>query len=94
VPQTFITLKTPSLLTGFEPMNLGSNGKYDNHYTTENDYIWVNTVRYVKTIWSEDDTIMPKHETAVFLNITPEYFSLCCDCQKIQERLLNNKMVC
>jgi hypothetical protein len=30
-------LKNSSLSTGFEPMILGSNGKHDNHYTTEND---------------------------------------------------------
>jgi hypothetical protein len=33
----FIALKNLSLSAGFEPTNLGSNGKYDNHYTTEND---------------------------------------------------------
>jgi hypothetical protein len=27
--------KNPLLSAGFEPANLGSNGKYDNHYTTE-----------------------------------------------------------
>jgi hypothetical protein len=31
----FISLKNPSLLTGFEPANLASNGKQVNHYTTE-----------------------------------------------------------
>jgi hypothetical protein len=30
-----ITLKNSSSLAGFEPTNLGSNGKYDNHETTE-----------------------------------------------------------
>jgi hypothetical protein len=29
----------PSSSVGFEAENLGSNGKYDNHYTTENDKI-------------------------------------------------------
>jgi hypothetical protein len=32
-----IALKIPSLSAGFEPANLGSNGKHDNNYTTEND---------------------------------------------------------
>jgi hypothetical protein len=35
VPRIFIALKNPSLLAGFEPVNLGSNGKHDNHYTTK-----------------------------------------------------------
>jgi hypothetical protein len=35
--KNFIPLKSPLLSAGFEPMNLGSNGKHDNHYTTEND---------------------------------------------------------
>jgi hypothetical protein len=33
----FITLKNPSLSAGLQPANLGSNGKHDNHYTTENN---------------------------------------------------------
>jgi hypothetical protein len=33
----FFTLKNPSLLAEFEPMNIGSNGKHNNLYTTEND---------------------------------------------------------
>jgi hypothetical protein len=33
----FIVLKNPSLSAGFEPTNLGFNGKHDDHYTTEND---------------------------------------------------------
>jgi hypothetical protein len=33
----FIALKSPSLSTKSEHTNLGSNGKYDKHYTTEND---------------------------------------------------------
>jgi hypothetical protein len=37
VLQIFITLKNPSHSAGFEPTNLGSNGKHNNHYTTEND---------------------------------------------------------
>jgi hypothetical protein len=37
VLQIFITHKNPSLSAGFEPVNLGSNGKNDNHYTTEDD---------------------------------------------------------
>jgi hypothetical protein len=31
----FITLQKPLSSAGFEPANLGSNGKHDNHYTTE-----------------------------------------------------------
>jgi hypothetical protein len=31
----FIAFKNPSLLAGFQPVNLASNGKHDNHYTTE-----------------------------------------------------------
>jgi hypothetical protein len=37
VLQTFIALKNPSPSAGFEPTNLGSNGKHANHYTTEDD---------------------------------------------------------
>jgi hypothetical protein len=33
-----MALKNPSFLAGFEPANLGSNGKHDNHYTTEKDF--------------------------------------------------------
>jgi hypothetical protein len=33
----FIALKIPSLSAGFEHAILGSSGKHDNHYTTEND---------------------------------------------------------
>jgi hypothetical protein len=29
-----IALKSASPSAGFEPMNFGSNGKHDNHYTT------------------------------------------------------------
>jgi hypothetical protein len=36
VLRIFIDLKTPSPAEGFEPANLGSNGKHANHYT-END---------------------------------------------------------
>jgi hypothetical protein len=36
VLQIFIILKNPSLLAGFEPTNLGSNGKHVNYYITEN----------------------------------------------------------
>jgi hypothetical protein len=35
VIRIFIVLKNPSLSTGFEPANLGSNGKHANHCTTE-----------------------------------------------------------
>jgi hypothetical protein len=34
----FITLKNPSLSAGFEPVNLESNGKHNNHYTTKNNF--------------------------------------------------------
>jgi hypothetical protein len=37
VLRIFIDFKNPSLLAGFEPANLGSNGKLDNNYTTGND---------------------------------------------------------
>jgi hypothetical protein len=33
VLRIFIALKNPSLSVGFEPANLESNGKLDNHYT-------------------------------------------------------------
>jgi hypothetical protein len=33
----FIPLKNPSLSAGFEAANLGSSGKQDEHYSTEND---------------------------------------------------------
>jgi hypothetical protein len=33
-----IAIKNPSSLAGFEPVNRGSNGKHDYHYTTENNY--------------------------------------------------------
>ena len=32
--QEFYALKNPSALEGSEPANLGSSGKYDNHWTT------------------------------------------------------------
>jgi hypothetical protein len=38
VLQTFIALKNASPPPGFEPADLGSNGKHANHLTTENDY--------------------------------------------------------
>jgi hypothetical protein len=34
---TSITLKNPSFSAGFEPANLGSNGKHYNPQTTEGD---------------------------------------------------------
>jgi hypothetical protein len=34
----FIAIKNISLSAGFEPANLGTNGKQYNHYTTESDY--------------------------------------------------------
>jgi hypothetical protein len=37
----FITLKNPSSSAGFEPTNRGSNGKHDDHYTTENNTLAV-----------------------------------------------------
>jgi hypothetical protein len=36
--QIFIALKNPLLTARFEPANLGSSGKHDNHYTIENDF--------------------------------------------------------
>jgi hypothetical protein len=33
----FIALKNPSPSVGFETANLESNGKYANHYATEDD---------------------------------------------------------
>jgi hypothetical protein len=36
--QVFIILKRPSYLAGFEPENLGSNGKHDSHYMTEDNW--------------------------------------------------------
>jgi hypothetical protein len=33
----FMALENPPSSAGFEPANLGSNGKHDNRYTTEND---------------------------------------------------------
>jgi hypothetical protein len=38
VLRIFMALKTPSLSVGFEPANLGSDDKHNNHYTTENDH--------------------------------------------------------
>jgi hypothetical protein len=35
VLRIFIALKNPSLSAWFQPTNLWSNGKYANHYTTE-----------------------------------------------------------
>jgi hypothetical protein len=43
----FIALKNPRLLAGFEPANTGSNGKHDNHYTTENGYANMNCLLVV-----------------------------------------------
>jgi hypothetical protein len=37
VLRIFIALKTPSHLGEPEAVNFGSNDKYGNHYTTEND---------------------------------------------------------
>jgi hypothetical protein len=36
--QILIALKNSSSLAGYEPTNLGSNGKYANQYTTENEW--------------------------------------------------------
>ena len=42
--QDFYTLKKPSTLAGFEPVNLGSSGEYDNHETNRvaicDFYLW------------------------------------------------------
>jgi hypothetical protein len=37
----FFALKNPSPSVGFEPANLGSYDKHDNHWTTEDDVILV-----------------------------------------------------
>jgi hypothetical protein len=37
VLRIFIALKNPSPSAGFEPTDLGANGKHANHYTTEDD---------------------------------------------------------
>jgi hypothetical protein len=37
VLRIFIALQNPSLCTGFEPANHGSNDENDNYHTTEND---------------------------------------------------------
>jgi hypothetical protein len=37
VLRIFIALKNPSPSAGFKPANLGSDGKYASHYTTEDD---------------------------------------------------------
>jgi hypothetical protein len=36
-PADFTALRSSSPSTGFEPTNLGSNGKHTNHYTTEDE---------------------------------------------------------
>jgi hypothetical protein len=41
-------LKTNHPLLGFEPANIGSNGKHNNHYTTENVYSG-NTIEHKNT---------------------------------------------
>jgi hypothetical protein len=38
VLRIFIAIKNPLFSTGFEPANLGFNGRHDNHYMTENDF--------------------------------------------------------
>jgi hypothetical protein len=40
VLQIFIALENPSSSAEFEPKNLGSNGKHNNHNTTENDMLF------------------------------------------------------
>jgi hypothetical protein len=35
----FYHLKNPSFSAWLEPVNLGSNGKNNNHYTTEKDWL-------------------------------------------------------
>jgi hypothetical protein len=36
--RNFVVLKSPLYSAGFEPVNLGSSGKDDNHQTTEGDF--------------------------------------------------------
>jgi hypothetical protein len=43
VLRIFIDLKNPSPSLGFEPANLGSNGKQAEHYITEEDKRWYTT---------------------------------------------------
>jgi hypothetical protein len=43
----FITLRNPLPSGGFEHTNLESNGKHDNHYTTDNDINILSHVQYV-----------------------------------------------
>jgi hypothetical protein len=43
----FIALRNPLLSGGFEHMNLESNGKHDNRYTTDNDINILSHVQYV-----------------------------------------------
>jgi hypothetical protein len=38
----FIDLKNPSLSAGFEPPDLGSNGKHNKHSTTEGNQVTIN----------------------------------------------------
>jgi hypothetical protein len=40
----FIDLKNPSSSAGFEPENIESNGKHNNHWTTENDFLILNCI--------------------------------------------------
>jgi hypothetical protein len=42
-----IALKNSSPLAGFEPANLGSNGKHAEHYTTENDLKWAGSSAFL-----------------------------------------------
>jgi hypothetical protein len=44
--RNFIDIKSPSLSARFDPVNLGSNSKHDNRYTTENDFYHVWEVLY------------------------------------------------
>jgi hypothetical protein len=66
----FITLKNWSLLAGFEPANLGSNGKHDNHYTTENGTDLVT--------WVNMSTSITKHNL-IFLHIS-KHFQIAVEC--------------
>jgi hypothetical protein len=59
----FIAFKNPSLSAGFEPVNLGSSGKHDNHYTTKND--WVSRLRNTDCVVSEmTDYSLPRWKAA------------------------------
>jgi hypothetical protein len=56
--QIFIALTNPSFLAGFEPTNLGSNGKHDNCYTTEKDINNVKNESQLYVVVNESVTLI------------------------------------